>query len=289
MRLLFLKTLLTGLALTALAPLALAVFTVPDAPNGYVLDQANVLSDATEAQLQTELTTLNTETSTQIVVVTLSDLQGYEPEQAALKIGRTWGVGQVGSDNGVVFLIAPTERVARIEVGYGLEGAITDAQSYDILNSVALPRFAEGNYDQGALDAVFALETLARGETFTLPDNSTSAFTDIIAQNAIYFIAIIWFLMDVMSRSKSWWLGGIFGGLAGLILGGFIGVGLGAVLGLITDFILSKYFYQKLSNGRGRGGIFFIGGSGRGGFGGGGGFGGFGGGGFGGGGASGHF
>lgn len=284
MRSLFLKTLLTGLALTALAPLALAAFTVPDAPNGYVLDQANVLSDATESQLQSELTTLNAETSTQIVVVTLSDLQGYEPEQAALKIGRTWGVGQVGSDNGVVFLIAPTERVARIEVGYGLEGAITDAQSYDILNSVALPRFAEGNYDQGALDAVSALETLARGEPFTMPDTTTSTLTDIIAQNAIYFIAIIWFLMDMMSRSKSWWLGGIFGGLAGLILGGFIGVGIGAVLGLITDFILSKYFYNHF---QGRsGGMFFFGG--RGGSGGGG-FGGFGGGGFGGGGASGHF
>ena len=287
MRPLFLKTLLTGLALANLlvaAPLALAAFTVPEAPNGYVLDQANVLSDATEAQLQTELTTLNAETSTQIVVVTLSDLQGYEPEQAALKIGRTWGVGQVGSDNGVVFLIAPTERVARIEVGYGLEGAITDAQSYDILNSVALPRFAEGNYDQGALDAVSALETLARGEPFTMPDTTTSTLTDIIAQNAIYFIAIIWFLMDMMSRSKSWWLGGIFGGLAGLILGGFIGVGIGAVLGLITDFILSKYFYNHFQSRTG--GMFFFGG--RGGSGGGG-FGGFGGGGFGGGGASGHF
>lgn len=287
MRSLFLKTLLTGLALTALAPLALAAFTVPDAPNGYVLDQANVLSDATEAQLQSELTTLNAETSTQIVVVTLLDLQGYEPEQAALKIGRAWGVGQTGLDNGVIFLIAPTERVARIEVGYGLEGAITDAQSYDILNSVALPRFAEGNYDQGALDAVSALETLARGEPFTVPDSTTSALTDIIAQNAIYFIAIIWFLMDMMSRSKSWWLGGIFGGLAGLILGGFIGVGLGAVLGLITDFILSKYFYNHF---QGRsGGLFFLGGRGGRGGSGGGGFGGFGGGGFGGGGASGHF
>jgi uncharacterized protein len=288
MRLLFLKTLLTGLALTALAPLAFAEFVVPAAPNGYVLDEANVLSDATEAQLQSELTTLSTETSTQIVVVTLLDLQGYEPEQAALKIGRAWGVGQTGTDNGVVFLIAPNDRVARIEVGYGLEGAITDAQSYDILNSVALPRFAEGNYDQGALDAVSALETLARGEPFTVPDSTSSDADNPLWVILFYLLPLGWGFLSWMSNSKAWWVGGVFGGIFGfLFAGGLLGLGLGLAGGLLLDYILSTFFYQKLGVKNGHNSWWYLGGGGSGGSSGG--FGGFGGGGFGGGGASGRW
>lgn len=284
------KTLLTGLALIALAPLAFAEFIVPTAPGGYVLDEASVLSEATEAQLQTQLAALQTANSTQIVVVTLTDLQGYEPEQAALKIGRGWGVGQEGLDNGVVFLIVPTERVARIEVGYGLEGAITDAQSYQILNEVALPAFAEGNYDQGTVDAITALETLARGEPFTMPaqQNTTESLGDFLP----YALILLWVLLSWFSQSKSWWLGGVFGGAlgtlaalltsTGLVLGLFIGIGAG--LGL--DYLVSKYFFGKMGGPGGPGGIFFGGGHGGSG---GGGFGGFGGGSFGGGGASGRW
>lgn len=284
------KILLTGLALANLVwgvPFASAEFEVPAAPNGYVLDQAAVLSESTEAQLQTDLASLQATNSTQMVVVTLTDLQGYEDEQAALKIGRAWGVGQEGTDNGLVFLIVPSERVARIEVGYGLEGAITDIQSYQILNTLALPRFAEGNYDQGTLDAMNALETLARGETFTLPEEEKSY--DWVLMLLFYALPFVWALLSFLSSSKAWWLGGVFGGIFGVLVGGWLGLGLGAIGGLIVDYILSTFFFQKLGH---TGGTHWWIGGGRGGFGGGssgGGFGGFGGGSFGGGGASGRW
>jgi uncharacterized protein len=251
-----------------------------------VLDEANVLSDTTEAWLQAELAGLQTANSTQIVVVTLTTLQGYEPEQAALQIGRGWGVGQEGLDNGVVFLIVPTERVARIEVGYGLEGAITDAQSYQILNDVALPRFAEGDYDQGAIDAITALSTLARGEVFDFPEASSSSENDPWVF-LFYLLPLGWGFLSWLSRSKAWWVGGVVGGIFGfLFAGGLLGLGLGLAGGLLTDYILSTFFYQKLGM-NGHSSWWYLGGGGRGGSGGG--FGGFGGGSFGGGGASGRW
>lgn len=281
MRQLVLKTLLTGLALTALAPAAWADFTPPAAPTGFVLDEAQILSSATETQLESQLSTLDQETSTQIVVVTLTDLQGYEPEQAALAIGRTWGVGQTGSDNGIVFLIVPTDHVARIEVGYGLEGAITDTQAYQILNEVALPAYKEGNYDQGTVDAVTDLETLARGETFTLPESS-DGLGNLPLVVLFYLLPLLWGFLSFLSNSKAWWVGGVVGGIFGILFAGWLGLGLGLVGGLLLDYVLSTYFYQKLGLKNSRSRWWYLGGGGRWG----GGSGGFGGGGFSGGGGS---
>lgn len=261
---------------------------LPQAPDGYVLDEAGVLSEQTEAELQTELAALQESNSTQMVVVTVTDLQGYEPEQFALALGRDWGVGQEEFNNGLVFLIAPSEQVARIEVGYGLEGAITDAQSYLILNQVAIPYFAEGNYDQGTLESMEILETLARGEAYDLSQLEPEAsIADLLPFFVFFILPLLWAFVSFLSSSKSWWLGGVFGGVFGLIFAGMTGLALGAVLGLFLDFIVSKYFFGKLVGKSGSGGFW----GGGGGFGGGssGGFGGFGGGGFGGGGASGRW
>lgn len=265
---------------TALAvPLAFAEVVVPDAPDGYVLDQAEILSEATEAQLQIDLAALQATNSSQLVVVTITDLQGYEPEQYALEILRQWGVGQEEFNNGLVFLIVPTAQVSRIEVGYGLEGAITDAQSFLILNKVAIPYFQTGNYDQGVLEAMTVLETLAKGEVYDLSGlESQPSGEDILSLFLFFGLPILWGLASLFSGTKSWWLGGVFGGIFGALTAGATGFLLGVLTGLFVDYILSTYFFGKLISAGGTGGvggIFF--GGGRGGSGGGG-FGGFGGG-----------
>jgi len=268
-----------------MAPLALAEISVPPAPDTYVLDGANVLSEETEATLNAELATLERETSTQMVVVTVPSLQGYEPEQFALAIGRSWGVGQKEFNNGLVFLIAPTEREVRIEVGYGLEGAIPDAIAWEVVDKIATPYLSVDNYDQGTLESISALEVYARGETFDMSQYG-SENTDGDGLFAIAFI-FLFLVIKVLSASKSWWLGGVLGGVvAYLALPSIFAVGIGVVLGLLLDFLVSKPLYGFFRGVDGRGGIF----GGRGGSGGGG-FGGFsgGGGGFGGGGAGGHF
>ena len=142
-----------GLALVAPA---VAAPTFPPL-KGRVMDNANVISDSTEFDLTNKLAALEAKTSRQLVVVTLPSLQGYEISDYGYQLGRAWGIGQAKLNNGVVFIIAPTEHKARIEVGYGLEPILTDALSEVILQSVVLPKFRTGDYDGGVEAGVDAL------------------------------------------------------------------------------------------------------------------------------------
>ena len=269
------------------SPVALAAFEAPPAPQGYVLDEASVLSAEIESALEAQLMTLDEETTTQMVVVTLESLQGDSIESAGLEIGRSWGVGQEGLNNGLVFLVVPSAGEARIEVGFGLEGAITDAMSRIILEDMAFPDFRVDNYDAGTLKAMAELEALARGEEFSgrAAGVDGEEWASLLAQFGLFFLPFIWMFLSWLADTKAWWMGGIFGGLFAFLFSAFsfTWLGIGAALGLLLDFILSKFFYKQLGGGRSPySGGFWGGGSS-------GGFGGFGGGSFGGGGASGRF
>jgi uncharacterized protein len=117
---------------------------------GRVVDDAHVLSAATQADLTNKLAALEQKTTDQVVVVTLPSLQGYEIEDYGYQLGRAWGIGQKGKDNGAILIIAPAEHKVRIEVGYGLEPVLTDALSSVILQDQVLPKFRTGDYDGGA-------------------------------------------------------------------------------------------------------------------------------------------
>jgi uncharacterized protein len=119
--------------------------------SGRVVDEAGVLSPDAQAHLSAMSKALEDKTHDQLVIVTLKSLQGYEIEQYGYQLGRHWGIGQKGNDNGVLLIIAPNEHKARIEVGYGLEGVLTDAQSKLIIENIMLPAFRKGDFDGGAL------------------------------------------------------------------------------------------------------------------------------------------
>ncbi len=139
-----------------LAPAAQAAPTFPKL-TGRVVDDENILSDSVKQDLTQKLADLESKTSRQLVVVTVPSLQGYEIEDYGYQLGRAWGIGQKSSNNGVLFIIAPNERKVRIEVGYGLEPILTDALSEVILQSKVLPRFREGDMQQGVIDGTEAL------------------------------------------------------------------------------------------------------------------------------------
>jgi uncharacterized protein len=116
---------------------------------GRIVDQAGILNPAARARIETKLQDLETKTSTQLVVVTLKSLQGYDIADYGYQLGRKWGIGQKGQNNGVLLIVAPAERRVRVEVGYGLEGTLTDAVSRLIIDNAILPRFRTGDFSAG--------------------------------------------------------------------------------------------------------------------------------------------
>ncbi|HEV2818371.1 MAG TPA: TPM domain-containing protein [Allosphingosinicella sp.] len=126
---------------------------------GRVVDQADLLNPQQEAELNAKLEALEQASSRQLVVVTVPDLQGREIEEYGVGLGRAWGIGQRGANNGIILIVAVQERKMRIEVGYGLEGIMTDALSSQIINRDIRPRFREGDYPGGinaGADAIIA-------------------------------------------------------------------------------------------------------------------------------------
>jgi uncharacterized protein len=130
------------------APIARAEPGFPSL-TGRVVDQANVLSSDTRAAVETKLKSLEDKSGIQLVVATVSSLDGLEIEPYANQLFRSWKLGETKKNNGVLFLIAPKEHRVRIEVGYGLEGALTDATSKIIIANAVAPRFKAGDFNGG--------------------------------------------------------------------------------------------------------------------------------------------
>ena len=117
--------------------------------SGQIVDQAGILGSADRAAILQKLQALEEQSSDQLVVVTLSSLQGYAIEDFGVRLGRHWGIGRKDKNNGVLLIIAPKERKVRIEVGYGLEGVLTDTLAGNIVHNRILPQFRKGQMARG--------------------------------------------------------------------------------------------------------------------------------------------
>lgn len=126
---------------------------------GFVVDAAGVLPAGTTASLAAKLGALQRDTGRQLVVATIPDLQGYPIEDYGYKLGRAWTVGLKGLNNGALLIVAPKDRKVRIEVGYGLEGTLTEALTSVMVNQAILPAFRAGDMPGGIVagtDAIIA-------------------------------------------------------------------------------------------------------------------------------------
>lgn len=289
-----LATLGAGIFFAASVAFAFA-YTSPGNPTGFVNDYTGTLSADQDQSLEAKLTQFKTETTNEIAIVLVSNLGGDTIENYANELFREWGIGGKEHNNGILVLIAKDDRQARIEVGYGLEGAVPDLLAKQILDEVILTEFKTGNYYLGLSNGVDVLMSASRGE-YTAPPRSSGGPTASGLFNTAVFI--LFFLVPILAallgKSKSWWAGGVVGGGFGLInifinfftLTLFVNIllGVGAIIvGLIFDYVVSK---NHGIGGSGGHGPWFFGGGGFGGGRSGGGFGGFGGGSSGGGGAS---
>ena len=158
MRLLLLFSLLLCGAFSAAGQQA-----VPPAA-GYVTDRAGLLSPETVRLLESFLRDFERSDSTQIAVLTIPSLEGEPVESYALRVAESWGIGRKGKDNGALLLVSRDDRRVRIEVGYGLEGRLTDLLSGRIIDDEITPRFREGDFDGGIVAGVKAIAEAVRGE-----------------------------------------------------------------------------------------------------------------------------
>ncbi len=239
----------------------------PEKPSTLVSDYAGVLSASQKQSLEQKLVAFSDSSSTQIAIAILKSVGEYDINEYALALGRKWGVGQNGKNNGIMIVVAVGDRKISIQTGYGVEGALPDVYARRIIDNDIKPNFKAGDYYAGLDAGTTSIIKYTRGE---YKNDNPKATARKGGSGSIILIIIIIVVVIIMMRK-----GG--GGGGNQVIGGrggsnalFWGMLLGSSMG-------------------GRGGGFGGGGFGGGSSGGGGGFGGFGGGGFGGGGSSGSW
>lgn len=266
----------------------------------YVNDYGNMISPQMENRLEQYLASFDRSDSTQVAILTIPSLEGETLEDFSIRVVGQWKVGQQGRDNGILLLVSKADRKIRIEVGYGLEGVLTDLLSGRIIDAVITPYFKTGQLDQGFEAGVAAIIQATRGE-FKADSSRRYGASGRAGEPSPLFKFLFFGIVAVIFIGSNSRLGGIISG--GLLfpvafLGGLLPslgfallllVLVGSLGGWLLPLILANFFRSGGMGGFGGGGYY---GGRRGGFGGGrggGGFGGFGGGGFGGGGASGSW
>lgn len=239
----------------------------------HVTDLTSTLNENQRLALENRLTSFEQEKGSQIAVLILATTQPESIEQYSIRVAEQWRLGRKGIDDGVLLLIAKNDHTTRIEVGYGLEGAIPDALTKRIIEDIMIPQFRNGDFAGGIDAGVGALIGLIQGEPLPTPPAKNIAAPGLEQ----YFVP----LMFVAFIS-----GGFFRALFGQFLGGLLNSGLvGLAVWLLggglflAAFLAFMVFLISLGNNRrgyygGFGGGGFSGGSGGGFSGGGGGFGG---------------
>jgi|TARA_R110002073_G_scaffold84612_7_gene201872 uncharacterized protein len=192
--------------------------------SGRVVDNAEMLSTAAEAQITQMLQAHEQSTTEQVVVVTVPNLQGYPIEDFGYQLGRHWGIGQKDKDNGALLIVAKQERKIRIEVGYGLEGRLTDAASFTIINQIMTPAFKQGQFEQGIGNGAATMVKVLGGEPLAVPSRrpSHSRYKKEEVPFAIMLLLIMVVVVFFIGGGRN---GGTGGGLLGGVL---LGTGLGS-------------------------------------------------------------
>jgi uncharacterized protein len=222
--------LLLGLLLTInLAPLSFAQDVAYPSASGYVVDQSGIMDAGTKSRLEAWILELKQKTTAEVAVVTVDSTEPLSIEEYAVNLFQRFGIGQKGKDNGVLLLVAYKDHHMRIEVGYGLEGAITDAYSSQIINSIMSPKFKQGNFSDGIEKGTAAIVTLiAKEYNVTLigvpePNYQTSSQSnDSIWFAVFFFIFFMVFAFRFNGRNFVYGPGGFSSGMGG---GGFSGGG----------------------------------------------------------------
>lgn len=187
-----------GLVLLLVLCLPLLAQQLP-ALTGRVVDNANIIDAITEQRLTEKLAAFEQKSSDQIVVATITDLGGDAIEPYANRLFRQWGLGQAQENNGILLLVAVDDRKMRIEVGYGLEGTLTDLHSRLIIENIMVPAFRQGDYATGIENAVDEIIGVLEGNGAELEarhERNNISNGDILNGFIVIFV-VVWMLLFI--------------------------------------------------------------------------------------------
>lgn len=233
---------LKRISIIALLVILPAVSYAFPAPTGFVNDLAGVIDPAVSSKLESYLSSFESQTGVEIAIATVPSLDDRPIEDFAVDMYKQWGVGKKGKDMGALFLVAPNERKVRLEVGYGLEGAINDALAGRILDTYVLPKFKEGDVSGGiAAGTVVLVDTIVKKENLNFDPGVSSQQIETgpekkmgplgVAGRILFLLFLIymfirhpWLLLFFLSsgggRSGGSGFSGGFGGFGGGLSGG---------------------------------------------------------------------
>jgi uncharacterized protein len=216
MKFLYRKSFVIFALLSFVVPGFVFAYNSPGNPSGYVNDFAGVFTSEQKNALEEKLHAFNASTTNEIAVVTVKSLGGDYIENYAAQLFKEWGIGTKKNNNGVLLLVALDDHKMRIEVGYGLEGALTDSLSSQIIRNDLTPAFKQGDFYGGVNVATDHIIEATRGEYQS--SGNVSSGKDTTDWSLFIFFMIISFLGAILGRSKSWWLGGVLGFIFGVIV-----------------------------------------------------------------------
>jgi uncharacterized protein len=187
---------------------SIVTFAEPVLPalTGRVVDEAGLLSAADRAALESELAALEAKSTDQVVVAIVKSLQGYPIEDFGLALGRKWGIGQQGKDNGVLILVAPNERKVRIDVGRRLEPLLPDGKAGTIVRTSIVPAFRRGDFAGGIRAGVRDVTAVLTGDTAELEQRSKRPPPPVDYQGLIIlaiWLAIFVFVIRAQMRAAN--------------------------------------------------------------------------------------
>lgn len=250
----YFKQILLTLSLLLHSTLSFSQLAVPELWGMRVHDEANVLSPQTVQQLEAQLKLHGDSTSNQIAILIIPSLEGEVIEDYALRVAEKWKLGQKEKDNGALLLVAIEDRKMRIEVGYGLEGVLTDALCSRIIRNEMAPNFRRGDYDTGVVAAVTAMIQAIGGE-YVADDETTIKGDPMTAKDKTLIGLVVFGILGMFTYT-----GLVSKGAPGWVLYFFLipfyaifpGAVLGWVLGLsalgiyIVGFPILKIIFNKM-------------------------------------------
>ena len=199
-------TTLAATLVLCLASLAFA-FDFP-ALTGRVVDQAGVIQSGTKSDIEEMLKNLEDKSGIQLVVATVKSLEGSDIETYANQLFRTWKLGEAKKNNGVLLLVAPTEHKVRIEVGYGLEGTLTDALSSVLISSDIVPRFKTGDFSGGIERGVDGIISILNGDSAEWQPKVAVRSDDPLSGQLIPILFVVFFIIIlIFIIGRSFWSG----------------------------------------------------------------------------------